>query len=51
MTKLKLEMWIDYEEKIISFMRVIGWFHQSFKSEKDMLEQLELFTIQGFHFQ
>lgn len=51
MTKLKLELWIDQKDKIISFAPVPDWSHQIFDSEQTMLERLDRFIMHGFRFQ
>ena len=46
-----LELWIDVENKIISFRQVYDWIHKEYESEQSLLEQLEHFICMGFRFQ
>ena len=45
------ELWIDYDDKIISFKPIAHWFYQLFDSEAAILEKLDFFILRGFRFQ
>lgn len=47
----KFEVWIDLQNKIVSFRQVPEWQYQRYESEKSMMEQLDWFTLQGFRYQ
>ena len=51
MTRLRLEMWINNADKIISFTPVADWLHQPFDSENAMMKGLEYFVRCDFRFQ
>lgn len=51
MATSKFEVWIDLQNKIISFRQVPEWQYQRYESEKSMMEELDWFTLQGFRYQ
>lgn len=48
---MKLELWINEQDKIISFQEISEWLHQVFESEESIHRQLERFIALGFRFQ
>ncbi|MGM9662770.1 MAG: hypothetical protein ACI3WR_06760 [Oscillospiraceae bacterium] len=46
-----LELWINVQDKVVSFRQVPEWPHQTYESEESIQKQLDFFAAAGFRFQ
>lgn len=47
----QLEMWINFDSKVVSFREISGWFHRKYETQSEMLWKIELLVHDGYRFQ
>ncbi len=49
--KVSLKLWINQEEKIISFHEMPGWTYRCYQKKEDMTCEVEQFVTDNYRFQ